>query len=258
MIIIDLMQAIRERLEDVGGDGGGLHPWEIDDTGCLWKNAELVRYLNQILRELGQRHPIQDGGNNYPMPLRVGQRHYELPTEIVRIEAVTRDSDGEALVKTTLGEMQAVTRWNRHQRDLRGADWRAETGWPTHYLLDEQFGMLTVYPAPALSFQDTLRLTVRRTYTEDVRWDSSAHTASTTAGEIAEVPDHYFDALLAGVCARAYRKRDADTYSPRLAAEYDAEFDRRVGPPRSFLNLDTEARWADMPGDITPRTYFAR
>lgn len=254
MIIIDLMQAIRERLEDVGGDGGGLHPWEIDDTGCLWKNAELVRYLNQILRELGQRQPIRDGGNSYPMPLRVGQRHYELPTEIVRIEAVTRDSDGEALVKTTLGEMQAVTRWNRHQRDLRGADWRAETGWPTHYLLDEQFGMLTVYPAPAPSFQDTLRLTVRRTYTEDVRWDSSAHTAS----DIAEVPDHYFDALLAGVCARAYRKRDADTYSPRLAAEYDAEFDRRVGPPRSFLNLETDARWADMPGDITPRTYFAR
>lgn len=258
-----LLEAIRDQLDDHGGDTGtpsaGYYAyWQESDAGCLWKNAELVRYLNQTLRELGQRQPIKDGVNNYRQRLRAGQRHYELEPEIVRIDAVTRDSDGEPLVKTTLGEMQAVTRWNVHQRDTLGVNWRTETGWPTHYLLDEQQGMLTVYPAPATNFEDTLRLTVWRTYVDEVTWASIAHTNSPTAGLISEVPDHYFDALVAGVCARAYRKRDADAYAPKLVAEFEAEFDRRVGPPRSFLNLDADARWADMPGDITPRTYFAR
>lgn len=258
-----LIEAIRDQLDDHGGDTGtpsaGYYAyWQESDAGCGWKNTELVRYLNQTLRELGQRQPIKDRSTDYALSLRAGQRHYELPTEIVRIECVTRNSDGEPLVKVTLGEMQAVTRWNRHQRDTLDADWRTETGWPTHYLLDEQQGMLTVYPTPVLNFVDTLRLTVWRTFVDEVTWASIATTSSPTAGEISDVPDHYFDALVAGVCARAYRKRDADTYAPKLAAECEAEFDRRVGPPRSFLNLDADARWADMPGDITPRTYFAR
>lgn len=258
-----LIEAVRQQLDDLGGDTGtpsaGYYAyWQESDAGCLWKNPELVRHLNQTLRELGQRQPIKDGGTNYSIHLRVGQRHYELPTEIVRIESVARDSDGEPLVKTTIGEMQAVTRWNLHQRDTLGVNWRTETGWPTHYLLDEQQGLLTVYPVPTMTMEDTLRLTVWRTFVDEVTWTSIANTNSPTAGEISDVPDHYFDALIAGVCARAYRKRDADAYAPKLAAECEAEFDRRVGPPRSFMNLDADARWADMPGDITPRTYFAR
>ncbi len=260
---LDLIEAVRQQLDDLGGDTGtpsaGYYAyWQEIDIGCLWKNTELVRYLNQTLRELGQRQPIQDGGSNYPIRLQAGQRHYELEPEIVRIESITRDSDGEALVKSTIHEMQAVTRWHRHQRDYQDANWRTETGWPTHYLLDEQQGLLTVYPTPVLTFVDTLRLSVWRTFIDDVTWTSIARTTSPTAGEIADVPNHYFDALVAGVCARAYRKRDADANAPKLAAECEAEFDRRVGTPRSFLNLDADARWSDMPGDITPRTYFAR
>lgn len=365
-----LIEAVRDQLDDQGGDTGapsaGYYArWQEDDTGCLWKNTDLVRYLNQTLRELGQRQPIKDGGTRYPVVLQAGQRHYELPAEVVRIESAVRTSDGEPLVKTTLGEMQAITCWNRLQRDTLGVDWRTEIGLPTHYLLDEQQGFLTVYPTPAEGYLDTLRLTVWRTYRSELDWANLAHeslvgaplltasgwtvgsgwtelptgvfthssgtatlthaativsgttyrltytisertagslavtcggqtlTGLTVAGEtefpavssggltvtpttdfdgvvelslvatasltlIDDVPDHYFDALLAGICARAYRKRDADTYAPKLVAEFEAEFDRRVGPPRSFLNLDADARWADMPGDITPRTYFAR
>ena len=364
-----LLEAVREQLDDYGGDTGtpsvGYYAyWQESDAGCLWKNTELVRYLNQTLRELGQRQPLKDR-SGYPLTLTAGVRNYELEPEIVRVDAVTRLSDGQPLVKTTVAEMQAVTRWNRHQREELDVDWRAETGFPTHYLLDEQQGFLTVYPTPAVGYVDALTRQVWRTYRSELSWELLAHestlgaplltldgwtvgggwteapdgvfthasgtavlahsativvttpyrltctltgrtagsltvalggqvlagitasgstemTATSAAGltitpttdfdgtvtvdlvatatltHLAEVPDHYFDVLLAGVCARAYRKRDADTFAPKLAAEFEAEFNRRVGPPLSLANLEADWRWADTPGDITPRTYFAR
>ena len=104
---------------------------------------------------------------------------------------------------------------------------------------------------PDVDHQDTLRRVVWRTYLDKADWERSQ-------AELEEVPEHYFEILVTGICARAYRKRDADTYAPKLAAECQAEFDRRVGVPMSLSNFDAEARWADMPGDLTPRTYFAR
>lgn len=258
---LELIEAIRDRLDDLGGDvgapsAGRYARWQEDDSGCLWKNRELVRYLNLTLRELGQRRPMKDR-SDYPLSLSAGTRSYELEPEIVRIDAVTRASDGEPLVKVTVAEMQAVTIWNRHQRETLQQDWRAETGWPTHYLLDEQQGYLTVYPKPIAGQVDVLHRQVWRTYTSEVSW-TTLSTEATPSATIAEVPDHYFDALLAGVCSRAYQKRDADAYSPKLAAEATMQFDRLVGPPVSLLNLEADARWADVPGDFTPRTYFAR
>lgn len=255
-----LIEAARDQLDDHGGNTGspstGYYAyWQEHDEGCLWRNVELTRYLNQTLRELGQRRPLKDR-SGYPLTLSAGTRSYELEPEIVRIDSITRLSDGNPLVKTTVAELQAVTMWNRHNRELLGADWRAETGFPTHYLLDEQQGYLTVYPTPIVDYVDALRRQVWRTYTDEVSWAAISHEA-TPSIEIAEVPDHYFEALLAGICARAYRKRDADAGAPKLAAECEAEFNRRVGPPISLANLDADHRWADTPGDTTPRTYFA-
>lgn len=256
-----LIEAARDQLDDHGGDTGtpsaGYYAyWQEHDEGCLWRNSELTRYLNQTLRELGQRRPIKDSSSTYAITLVNATRSYVLPAPLVRIESVVRNSDGNPLVKTTVAEMQAVTVWNRHGRELLDVDWRAETGWPTHYLLDEKQGHLTVYPTPITGEVDVLQATVWRTYTAEVSWTAISHEATPTI-TIAEVPDHYFEALLAGICARAYRKRDADAGAPKLAAECEAEFNRRVGPPISLANLDADHRWADTPGDTTPRTYFA-
>lgn len=261
ILALTLLEAIRDQLDDTGGDRaiapGHYAAWQADDGPCLWKNRELVRWINLTLRELGQRRPIKDGGMDYRLTLTAGERFYELPGEIIRLESVTRASDGEPLVKTTVDEMQAVARWNRHRREMLGVDWRTQTGWPTHYLLDEQDGYLTVYPAPVIGAEDTLRCVVWRTYLQEVAWGDLFNEETPTI-IIAEVPDHYFEALLAGVCARAYRKRDSDSYAPQLAAQYDAEFTLRVGPPMSFHQLDAEFRWADCPGHSTPRTFLAR
>ena len=369
---LEVIAAARDRLDDHGGHTGATPAgyyayWQYDDAGCLWGNAELVRYLNQTLRDLGQRQPLLDDTRaRYTVTLVAGTRQYAVPAEIVRIESVIRASDGEPLAKATVPEMQAVAKWHRHQRELLADDWRSSAdNYPTHYLLDEKHGYLTVYPTPSADYLDTLYLVVRRTFLTEVDWTTLAHQSTTgaelltsagwtvgagwaespddtfthssgtaalshsatiiastayrltltvtgcTAGSctiavggqtvtgitasstltltatttgaftvtpttdfngvctfsllavaaltaLADIPDHAFDALVAGVCARAYLKRDADTHSPQLAAQCEAEFTRYAGPPRSFLNQEADARWADNPEAITPRTWLAR
>ena len=370
---LEVIEAARQRLDDEGGNTGSAPAgyyayWQYDDSGCLWQNRELTRYLNQTLRDLGQRQPILDDDHSrYTLVLVNAARQYALPAEVVRIESITRASDGEPLVKATVADLQGVAQWHRHQREYRYEDWRSTDApdYPTHYLLDERQGYLTVYPTPTTAYLDSLYLLVRRTFLTEVDWDdldqqsttgaellttsgwtvgsgwaespddtfthssgtatlthSASIAASTTyrltvtvsgrtAGRctlalggqtvtgltasgtleltatstaaftvtpstdfngamtfslvavtaltaIDDVPDHYFDALVAGVCARAYRKRDADTFAPQLAAECEAEFTRFAGPPRSFLHQEADARWADLPDVITPRTYLAR
>jgi len=262
---LEVIAAARDRLDDHGGDTGttpaGYYAyWQYSDAGCLWRNTELTRYLNQTLRDLGQRQPLLDDTRaRYTMTLVAGTRQYAVPAEIVRIESVIRASDGEPLAKATVPEMQAVAKWHRHQRELLADDWRSSAdNYPTHYLLDEKHGYLTVYPTPSADYLDTLYLVVRRTFLTEVDWTTLGQESTITGTTIPDVPDHAFDALVAGMCARAYLKRDADTQSPQLAAQCEAEFTRYAGPPRSLLNQEADARWADNPEAITPRTWLAR
>lgn len=262
MKALSLLESVRWRLDDTGGDTGlpsaGYYArWQEDDGNLLWQNAELSSYLRQTLADLGRRFPRKEGTDRQIMLL-AGFRFYDLDSDIVRIAAVTRKSDGRALVKVTTGDMQPVTRWNLHQRDSFSAeDWRSETGLPTHYLLSEQQGAISVYPKPDADHLDTLLLEVWSLYPDPPAWAQLASEASPSA-ELESVPDAFEEALIAGVCARAYRKRDADTYAPQLVQQFEAEFAARVGPLLSYRQMEAEACWADTPGDITPRTFFAR
>jgi hypothetical protein len=257
---LELIEAIRWRLNDEGGDTGtpsaGFYArWQEDDSGCLWKNRELVLYLNQTLRDLGGRAPLKDSAWR-EIQLCVNTRGSALDEDIIRVDSVTRTSDGQPLIKVTVAEMQMTTRWNRLQREMRTVDWRAETGWPTHYLTDEQQGQFTVYPTPDADHRDTIRLVVWMQYPVAPTW-ATLQAEATPRAELESVTDDLDEALIAGVCARAYRKHDADAYAPQLAKQFDAEFTALVGPSLSQRQLMAESRWADVPGDMTPRTYFA-
>lgn len=259
-----LLEAVRDRLVDHGGDRGPPNPgyyalWQEDDRPCLWKNRELVRYLNGALRDLGLRAPLSDTAT---LPLVGGQRQIAIPTHWLAIDAVTRAVDGEPVLKTTLGELQHVDRWYREGRGyLRDdgrrpidLDWRVVVGMPRYYLLDERAGFLTLFPFLPPNTLDALVVGHTRTYSADLRWERLA-TGTNPTVEI-DAPDHYFEALVAGVCARAYRKHDPDTYSEREAAQAEAEFTARVGPLPSFATLDAQSDWAGGIAEFVPNTRF--
>jgi hypothetical protein len=258
---LDLLEAIRWRLDDQGGDTGTVPTgyyayWQFDDASCLWKNRELMLYLTQTVREINTRAPIKDSANR-TLGLSPETRLYELDEEVLRVVTVTRASDGNPLIKTTVSEMEQATAWHRHQREVLALDWRAETGWPTHYLLDEQQGYLSVYPTPVVDFVDTLQMTVWMGYPAPPTWTQLSHEASPSR-TLEGIPDDLDEALMAGVCARAYRKRDADTANDALVKRYEEEFTAIIGPALSQRQLDSEARWTGMPLTVEPNTYFAR
>jgi hypothetical protein len=65
MTLLDLIAALRLRLDDQGGATGTIptgysYYWEADDAGCLWKNAELTDAINQAQVDFCQRNPIMD------------------------------------------------------------------------------------------------------------------------------------------------------------------------------------------------------
>lgn len=222
-----------------------------------------MRYVTDAAWDLGLRCPVSE---TVAVPIVGDQRHVPLPAHWLAINGVARQSDGEPLLKMTLGELQHVDRWYREGRGyLRdewrfpharpvAVDWRVMAGMPKYYLLEEQPGALTLFPKLPLNTQDTLAVAVARTYDLDLKWERLASGVNPPVD--IPVPDHYRDALVAGACARAYRKRDPDTFDEALARANEAEFTARVGPVASFASLDAQARWAGGVAEFVPNTRF--
>ena len=55
-----------------------------------------------------------------------------------------------------------------------------------------------------------------------------------------EIPQQYLADCLDWMCALAYLKNDADTANPQLSQMYAAEFERKVGPRPTNLQLELE------------------
>lgn len=254
---LKVLEAIRWRLDDLGGDTGAVPSghfayWQADDAACLWKNRELMLYMTQTVREIGLRSPCRDGLHCTIMGMR-DVRVYQLPPGIIQVESVTR-ADGEPLVKTTIGELEAVTTRHRHRRSRLHEDWRSREGLPTHYLTDEQKQTITIYPTPP-SDDYPIYLVALVHYQSPPSWDVLRLESVPTAPLL--LPDSFEEAVIVGVCARAYRKRDSDTFNAELVQQYEAEFTAIVGSALSSTQRDSLRAWANASVPVEPNTYFA-
>lgn len=222
MKVLDIYAAFRSDVDDLGGDTGTVpagftYYWESSDAGCLWKNTDLVRYLNQTLREMAVRRPIMDESETTicQPTVRANTAKVELDPRILFIERVTH---GDRLLT------KASVDWLDHH--ITG--WETQVGDPLYYAERYHEHALMVTPVPEA--QTTLQLRVGRLPLDDMTW------ASRTA-EFEEFPDHALPAILAGMKMYAYLKRDADTGNTDLAKMARGEFDQYVGPPRSLENI---------------------
>lgn len=276
--LLDLIEAIRERLSDFGGDRGapsaGFYAkWQEDDSTCLWRNSELVRYVRLTIEDIGRRVPIRDRVSR--LALSSGRRQYALSDCILTIDSVIRLSDSEPLIRTTLGEIEHVDRFWREgrtylyedgrrpeltRRVVDGgrepvSDWRLASGKPTHYFLDERNYYLSVYPLPDADHLDAVEIRYSRTYSTRFGWDDVA-TESTPTFEIDEVPSAYFRAIIAGVTAQAYLKQDIDTESVARADRAEAEFSALIGPQKTAKQIASDAKWSGRSIRIEPRALY--
>lgn len=273
--LLDLVEAIRERLDDLGWDrgvqvGNYYASWQEDDTPCLWKNKELIRLIKQTIVEIGRRVPIR--GRVESVPLLPGQRTITM-MDMLSVDSIIRESDGEQLVRTTLGEIEFIDRFWREgrtylyedsrrqimtQRAIDGSrvvvsDWKLATGKPTHYLLEEN--NITLFPFPDEDHIETITIRYSKTYSTNFEWVTVATEAIPTF-ELSEVPDSYFRAIIAGVTALAFLKRDTETESITQARLAEAEFTAMIGPPRSARLISAEKEWAGGAIRFEPRAIL--
>lgn len=247
MTLLELVRTVREQLNDLGGDGGGNVHWEVDDTGCLWKNTEIIRYLNWAHKELATRRPYRDSTTNElcTLSIRANTARYPVDPRILSIENVTLASTGQALIKTTLRDLRV---WAAAKFTEPGVDaWKTKTGTPAYYSEDVEPGKITVIPVP-IATTDALYLTVYRLPLEPFDWTARTSDFEEPAEALAE-------ALMAGAMARAYQKRDTETYDPRSIAQYENQFSQLVGGPVDYQTLENR-RWnANLDMSIIPARY---
>lgn len=223
MILLDLVRRTRDRLADLGGDQGGNIHWEDDDTGCLWKNLELVQYFNDAQIEYTKRIPLVDT-ENFALTLRSGIHTYELDPVILAIQQVYHVENAHVLTKTA------------HEFLYPGVN-PAPVSTYLENLHDLRLTVLGTPTAPG-----TLRLTVQRLPIDPLVW-------AQRKTQEPEIPGHFHPALMEYAAYLAFMVRDADSHSPELATLALQNFDRMIGPERSAVDL----RWSQHLANRRPR-----
>jgi hypothetical protein len=236
---------IRLRADDLGGDTGTVSAgftyfWEEDDRGCLFKNAELIQYLNTTHKEIAVRTQCyRDAGESDLCQIRVkaGTATYDLDQRIITVEDVLLNSTGTPLIKTHLQDYRAT------------ASHRTTTGTPTHYLEENRPFKLTLYPVPMVD--DVLYLTVYRYPLEDMAW-------SGRKSDVDEPPEQLREALIQGALSYAYQKRDADTGDAGRQKFHAQEFEKLVGKPVDYRTLENRRASANLNVTARPTAYIPK
>lgn len=242
--LLGLVESIRVRLDDQGGDAGTIPAgyyayWQYDDTSCLWKNKELVGYLKAVLLDVAGRAPwTAEGtiGDHLGVPTRLAVKALNpeviMNTATIAVEQIRLVSSGLLLTKTTSSQLEKIG----------GFEWSTLAGVPTHYV-EPRRGLIRLYPIPEDA--DELRLVVRRRTLDEFEWTDVA-TEETPYAELPDIPDDLREALVVGVCRLSYLKNDADTLNVPLAQEYERQFTALVGPVVSWRQKEARRENANL------------
>jgi hypothetical protein len=215
----ELVTLARQDLDDLPGDTVTDVNWKNDDTGLLWKNAELVRYANHAQLEFCMRQPILDQDTTAAITqiaVSASTGVYAYSPKILsirRLKFVDSNDDEWPLLKRT-------TQW----MDRNRPDWDLETspeeGQVEIYVEDTDNRTLSLVRVPELA--GTLHMTVDRMPANDLLW-RRRHT------DTLEIDRHHHLDLLDFMKHLAYLKRDAETEDKQLASEHLEMFNAKVG-----------------------------
>jgi len=213
MTLLELLAATRDRLDDYGGDTGtpdvgDTYYWQTSDAGCLWKNAELIDWLNEAEGEAARRAYLLTA--TFSISVVANTPSYALDSTLWMIDRVRLQTAGIRLERTTRADLDATH-----------SNWEAATGTPRLFFVIG--ANLTLYPTPIAV--DTLKVT---------GWIDPDPMADWT--DAPTIPEPYHRDLIEWVCFRAAQKRDADTHLGD-PDQYLTNFSRRYGPDASVQQM---------------------
>lgn len=208
----------RQILFDEGGDAisspsiGFSYLWEENDSNCIWKNADLLDFLNEARNEY---YRIVGIPKDITLSIQANIMRYEMPIPILSIERIL-DSDGHPLAKIT--------------HDIN--DWES---WPIRHESSHQIPPVSSYyedlDVSAIRIVDTpqedsvLTITVKSLPDELLWTDRNSDDDA--------IPPHHYAYLLHWAAHRAYLQHDADSFDREDAARHLSMFTLKVGNPVS-------------------------
>jgi len=135
----DLLTYTRQELnsEKVGGA----------DTYSLWKDAELVDYINQAQQEFSRLTLCLPDSTNFIVNLVAGTKEYTYDPQIIEIIGGYTTTSKRRVQAVTFAEFERRWMLNLDYIDIMG-NWEDDTGIPRFIIPNLMTGKLRVYPIP--------------------------------------------------------------------------------------------------------------
>lgn len=212
----NIVEAVRERLDDLPGDVVVDQDWKSNDDGLLWSNSELTQYADEAQQEVARRRPIKDNTTVAVTQIAVVALTptYAYHKSILAIEE-------PYFVETISGIHHALKKYSHADMLTDYQTWRADTaGKPTLYIEDLHERSITLYRTPDVA--GTLYLTTRRLPVRRLNW---------SIGQSAKLEvdaEHQYD-MLDWILYRAYLKDDIETSDAERARRHLDAFTLAIG-----------------------------
>lgn len=185
--------------------------WRLDDTVApyLWSDRELLLYLSEAQREFAREtHVLRDDSTSEICDISVitEQQSYSISPLILDIYEVTLDN--RSLAVGTMAELMTAF-----------PNWRSQaSSAPFVCIKDVELHKILLFPTP--NSDGSLHLSVARL----PQYTLVIDTPSTGETQVPEIPEQYHESLVYGMLARAYLKRDTETYNLLESERYNRKF----------------------------------
>lgn len=204
---------------------------QIDDAVVpyLWTDDDVNRYFDDTLNDACERARLIEDSTSIEctrISVRIGVALYNLHESIFFIERAKLDGQPTSLGRTDIYDLDRENDWPVANYGTGAGNWTNASGSPR--LFADEGKQIRLVPIPTAN--DVLRLVVKR-----------RPIAPVADGDEPEIPSNLHVRLIDGMMARAYMRRDGDTYDPQAAQRAEMEFMRYFGE-RSDINVMRKRR----------------
>jgi len=214
-----LVELIRIHTQDEEFPGNG------DDSDSLFKNAELLEYIDFAQREFARRTEVlQDSRTVSITQLAVTATDpwVDISNIVIGIKKASLLANNTRLKVINHRELDQGFLIDDYGLDWAG-NWETKTGTPQLLITDMDTAAVRLFPIPVAD--DTLSLQVTRYPLDPIESNSSE----------LEIPEQFHRKLLHHVLYTAYSKQDADAFDPNKSENERMKFEEAIDAARNEI-----------------------
>jgi hypothetical protein len=119
------------------------------DTYALWKDSELIEYINFAQQEFSRLTLCLPDYDNFVISIQTGLRSYDFDEKIIDIFGAWLNTSNQRLKVKTFNDIERGWVLNADTVKMMGG-WEQEAGTPAFIIPDMEFGKIVLWPIPIL------------------------------------------------------------------------------------------------------------